>query len=637
MHQLSPNTIIRGKKFSYTIKKVLGQGTFGITYLATVKLSGDLGDLDGNIQVCLKEFFMKELNGRIGNTVTSSNNGGLVSEYKNKFKKEALNLSRLKHDNIVKVLESFEANNTAYYSMEFLPSGSLDEYIESKRGLSEKESIRFALQICNALSFMHKNKMLHLDLKPKNIMVGNNGGIKLIDFGLSKQYNGQGEPESSTSVGSGTPGYAPLEQANYRDGNDFPVTMDVYAMGATLFKMLTGKRPPVASYIINDGFPEHELLAKGISTMMCSCIEKAMAARKRERFISIDALSKRLLEIQNTEGTRKEESQKRTKQETYSHTSNNNEQTRFENGKSQENTINDSFNGISIFSLTKDNRLYYCNANIWQCFDLNQKSTLSYDNFYNIYPARDVVRGYSLDDFIRQNRKELTGSKMLITYKHSDSYVGISRMIEKFSIKPYVIPEIELVAYGFEGKTIYDDRVTCIKNDEDYCIFETGGGICEILEAGSNELYSSRTTPDSDVNRKFKLSSSKTNEFLFKGVIKWMELFGDIKESLLLSCFPTPIYIGKLQEKGVSHCETLLPSNFTIPCKRSTSINLDKNEKLFIGIENRQLSIDLVEKFGYIPSLLEVIIDVSAGQLMTITVKDRKFSKEINVALGNIR
>ena len=88
MHQLSPNTIIKGKKFSYTIKKVLGQGAFGITYLATVKLSGDLGDLD-DIQVCLKEFFMKELNGRIGNTVTSSNNGGLVSEYKSKFKKEA--------------------------------------------------------------------------------------------------------------------------------------------------------------------------------------------------------------------------------------------------------------------------------------------------------------------------------------------------------------------------------------------------------------------------------------------------------------------------------------------------------------------------------------------------------------------
>lgn len=634
MHQLSPNTIIKGKKFSYTIKKILGQGTFGITYLATVKLSGDLGDLDGNIQVCLKEFFMEELNGRIGNAVTSSNDGGLVAEYKNKFKKEALNLSRLKHDNIVKVLESFETNNTAYYSMEFLPSGSLDEYIESKHGLSEKESIRFALQICNALSFMHQNKMLHLDLKPKNIMMGTNGSLKLIDFGLSKQYNRNGEPESSTSVGLGTPGYAPLEQASYRDGNDFPVTMDVYALGATLFKMLTGKRPPLASYIINDGFPEHELQAKGISTMMCSCIEKAMAARKRERFSSIDAFSKCLLEIQNSEGKRKEDSQKRGKQETYSHTSNSDEQTKVDNRESQEDTINDSFNGISIFSLTKDNRLYYCNANIWQCFDV--KSTLCYDNFYSIYPAKEVVRGYSIEDFIRQNRKELTGSKMLITYKLSDSYVGIARMIEQFSIKPYIIPEVELIAYGFVGKTVNEDRVTCIKSDEDYCIFETGGGVCEILEAGPNKLYSSRTTLDSDVNKKYKLALTKANEFLLKGVIKRMSLFEDINDSVLLSSFPSPIYIGKLQDKGISHCETLLPSNTIIPCKRFTSISLDRNERLFIGIENRQLTIDLEDKFGYIPSSLEVIIDVSAGQRMTFTVKDKKFNKEINVALGNL-
>ena len=69
MHKISKNTIIKGKKLYYTIKKVLGHGTFGITYLATVKLSGDVGDLD-DIHVCLKEVSMKELNGRIGNTVT---------------------------------------------------------------------------------------------------------------------------------------------------------------------------------------------------------------------------------------------------------------------------------------------------------------------------------------------------------------------------------------------------------------------------------------------------------------------------------------------------------------------------------------------------------------------------------------
>lgn len=101
-------------------------------------------------------------------------------------------------------------------------------------------------------------------------------------------------------------------------------------------------------------------------------------------------------------------------------------------------------------------------------------------------------------------------------------------------------------------------------------------------------------------------------------------------------CFPSPIYIGKLQDKGISHCETLLPSNVLVPCKRFTSISLDKNERLFIGIENRLLTIDLEDKFGYIPSSLEVIIDVSAGQHMTFTVKDKQFNKEINVALGNL-
>ena len=156
------------------------------------------------------------------------------------------------------------------------------------------------------------------------------------------------------------------------------------------------------------------------------------------------------------------------------------------------------------------------------------------------------------------------------------------------------------------------------------------------MEAGPNKLYSSRTTPDSDVNKKYKLALTKANEFLLKGVIKWMNLFEDI-DSLLVSSFPSPIYIGKLQDKGISHCETLLPSNTIIPCKLSTSISLDRNERLFIGIENRQLTIDLEDKFGYIPSSLEVIIDVSAGQRMTFTVKDKQFNKEINVALGNLR
>lgn len=287
-NSLTKGTILRGSSYSYEIVKTLGQGSFGITYLASVKMAGALGTIDANIKVAIKEFFMKEINGREGTTVTSGSKDGLFEDYRRKFVREAKNLSKLRHPNIVNVLEAFETNNTCYYVMEYMDGGSLDELIAKRHGLSEAETARYALQIASALSFMHKNKMLHLDLKPKNIMM-NNGNAVLIDFGLSKQYNGNGEPESSTTVGAGTPGYAPIEQANYQDGNGFPVTMDIYALGATMFKMLTGERPPIASDILNDGFPSQ--LLKDKSQEQAVVVEKAMQPMKKQRIQTVEEMS----------------------------------------------------------------------------------------------------------------------------------------------------------------------------------------------------------------------------------------------------------------------------------------------------------------------------------------------------------
>ena len=295
---LAIGTILHGEAYDYKIMDVLGQGTFGITYKAKVEMKGALGRLDSNMYVAVKEFFMKEVNGRENSSVTSgsTSNGGLFYYYRDKFEREARNLSTLSHPNIVKVLEAFHANGTTYYSMEYIDGISLDKKIaQSPQGrIPLTEAIETLKQIGAAIAFMHSRNMLHLDVKPGNVMMRKDGTAVLIDFGLSKQYTSDGEPESSTKVGAGTPGYAPIEQASYHEGKGFPTMMDVYALGGTLFKMLTGQRPPEASEILNEGFPTDSLRQLFIPDNIVNSISKAMAPLKKDRWQTVDEFVKHL-------------------------------------------------------------------------------------------------------------------------------------------------------------------------------------------------------------------------------------------------------------------------------------------------------------------------------------------------------
>lgn len=288
---LKPGTILQGGSYTYRIESVLGQGSFGITYLATtrVKVHGALGELETDMQIAVKEFFLKEMNSREATgVVAESSQGSLADKYGRKFLKEAENLSHLHHPNIVRVLEVFSTNHTHYYAMEYVKGSSLDDYIKEWKGLPEKEAIKSICTIGKALAYMHSCKMLHLDLKPRNIMRRDDGNLYLIDFGISKQYDAKGEPESSTSIGLGTPGYAPIEQGNIHDSKDFAVTLDIYALGATLYKMLTGQTPPNASVVMNEGFPEEELRKRNISEQTIGAIRQAMAPMKRVRPQSVE-------------------------------------------------------------------------------------------------------------------------------------------------------------------------------------------------------------------------------------------------------------------------------------------------------------------------------------------------------------
>jgi len=308
---LPTGTVLKGGNASYMLLKTLGQGSFGITYLA----KNIVGEDEVEQLFCIKEFFMRDINGRESTSVTSSNREGMFDYYKRKFEQESDHLSRLRHKNIVMVVDAFRENSTSYYVMQYIDGQSLDSLIAAKGRLSTDETVGITRQVGSALSCMHSMGMLHLDVKPANVMMADEKTAILIDFGLSKQYDQNGQPESSTTVGSGTPGYAPIEQANHREGKDFPVQMDIYALGATMLKMLTGQRPPEASDILNFGFPKKELKQKGVPQPIIGVVEKAMKPQRSHRFQTMEQMMTALDEAMDKVKENEEKKKRRAESE----------------------------------------------------------------------------------------------------------------------------------------------------------------------------------------------------------------------------------------------------------------------------------------------------------------------------------
>ena len=280
--QLQQGAILQ--KGKYKIDRLLGQGGFGITYLAFMKVEvqGSLGMITTELKVAVKEFFMKELCKRDPDTslvsVPSSGSQGLVEKFRQKFIKEACNISMLHHPNIIKVLEVFEENGTAYYVMEYVDGVSINQKVNNQGALPLDEALHYFKQIASALDYIHQKKINHLDVKPANILL-RNGDAVLIDFGLSKQYDDSGEQTSSTPVGVSI-GYAPIEQSTQGGVKQFSASTDIYSLGATLYKMVTGKRPPDASEVMNEGLPSFPSI---VGKEVVAAIQKAMSPGRRER------------------------------------------------------------------------------------------------------------------------------------------------------------------------------------------------------------------------------------------------------------------------------------------------------------------------------------------------------------------
>lgn len=218
----------------YTIKEILGQGGFGITYLAH--------DTSLDREVAIKEYLPIELAVREGDDSVQPVTEDRDKNYKwglDRFIKEARTLAKFGHPNIVRIHSVFEENNTAYMVMEYEQGESLQDILTRRKTLEEAELLSILVPILGGLVLVHKVGFIHRDIKPANIFIRRDGSPVLLDFGSARQATGRTDKTLTSLV---SPGYAPFEQYYSKGDSQGPWT-DIYGLGATLYRALAGIAP----------------------------------------------------------------------------------------------------------------------------------------------------------------------------------------------------------------------------------------------------------------------------------------------------------------------------------------------------------------------------------------------------------
>lgn len=277
-YSLQRNTGLIGR---YVIQKVLGQGGFGITYLGIDKLYGN--------KVAIKEYYPQKIAMRKAQyedvvTVTSIEEKNNYNKGKKRFLDEAQVMARFnKNEGIVKILDFFEANNTAYIVMEYLEGITLKQYLGKYGAIQFRNLIEMMLPLLEALIEIHSQGLIHRDISPDNIMVQHNSKLKLMDFGAARDYTESGNKSLTVIL---KPGYAPPEQYQTH-GVQGPWT-DIYALCATIYKCLTGITPPDAiARVMDDKFKEPDQLDGKLSPDIKKILWKGMNIFPEERYQDI--------------------------------------------------------------------------------------------------------------------------------------------------------------------------------------------------------------------------------------------------------------------------------------------------------------------------------------------------------------
>ena len=279
----------------YKLTHVVGQGGFGITYKGVwyTEVKGPLGTVQTEVPVCIKEYFFKDYCYRDADSlavcVHSATGKQLFDKFKEKLIKEARILSEVHHPYIVNVLEVFEEHNTAYIAMEYIDGYSLKSLLGKEGMLPEQQAIHYIRQIGEALQFVHEKSILHLDVKPSNILIDKQGNARLIDFGVSKRYDIEQE-ETSTTLLTLSKGFAAIEQYDNEGIQQFSPCPDIYSLGATLYNLLTGKIPTESILRATRPLKRPRELNPAISEQTEAVILRAMQIIPADRYASIEEL-----------------------------------------------------------------------------------------------------------------------------------------------------------------------------------------------------------------------------------------------------------------------------------------------------------------------------------------------------------
>lgn len=310
MNTLSIGSTLQDGK--YSIVKILGQGGFGITYLVKHNYL--------NVYFAIKEFFPQDYCERDSDTsqisITTTSQTHLVEQLRARFLSEARNIATLNHPRIIRINDVFEENGTAYFVMNYVEGEPLSELVKHRGPLPEPQAKSLILKVAEALDFVHQQKMTHFDVKPSNIMIRKNDGSPvLIDFGLSKQYNENGDERSRLLDGLISRGYSPLEQYLKRGITSFSPKSDIYSLGATLYFLLTARVPPEAPVLAENPIE----IPGNISTQVSDTIKWAMKTGLEDRCPDVPTFIKSLEETRVERATEIYTSQD-TYFDTYAHT-----------------------------------------------------------------------------------------------------------------------------------------------------------------------------------------------------------------------------------------------------------------------------------------------------------------------------